>query len=38
MKNPKTMTFAELIKLADDIKRGITKRFLKSAKKIDISN
>jgi len=38
MKNPKNMTTEELIELADEIKRGMTKRFFKDIgvfKKVD---
>lgn len=34
MKNPKNMTTEELIELADEIKKGITEKFLEDAAKI----
>ena len=35
MKNPKSMTTEELIELADEIKRGMTKKFLRDLDEIE---
>lgn len=37
MKEPKNMTTEELIELADEIKRGMTKKFLKDLDEIEKS-
>lgn len=36
-KHPKDMTTKELIKLADEIKSGMTKKFLEDARKLEKS-
>ena len=35
MKNPKNMTTQELIELADEIKKGMTKKFLRDLDEIE---
>lgn len=37
MKNPKNMTTEELIELADEIKRGMTKKFLEDLDELEKS-
>jgi hypothetical protein len=37
MKDPRKMTMQELIDLADEIKKGMTKKFLADAKKLEKS-